>query len=76
MMEKHYSEETAKLVDSELSQFMNDAFKRAKTILEKNRPALNALAKKLIKEESLERQEFEDLMKSFGFKPKTTEAGA
>jgi cell division protease FtsH len=75
MMEKHYSEETAKLVDSELSQLMKDAFKRAKTILEKNRPALNALAKKLIKDESIERQEFEDLMKSFGFKPKTGETG-
>ncbi len=71
MMGNHYSEETAKLVDSELSQLMKDAFKRAKTILEKNRPALNALAKKLIKDESIERQEFEDLMKSFGFKPKT-----
>ena len=70
MMGNHYSEETAKLVDSELSQLIKDAFKRAKTILEKNRPALNALAKKLIKDESIERQEFEDLMKSFGFKPK------
>ena len=70
MTEKHYSEETAKLVDKELSRLMNGAFKHAKTILEKNRPALNALAEKLMKQESIERQEFEDLMESFGFKPK------
>ncbi len=71
MTGNHYSEETAKLVDSELSKLMNGAFKHAKTILEKNRPALDALAKKLIEQESIEKQEFENIMKSFGFQPKT-----
>ncbi len=73
MMEKHYSEETAKAVDGELSRFMNEAFKKAKTILEKHRPALDAIAKKLIEDESIEKQEFEKLIKSFGFKLKTAE---
>jgi cell division protease FtsH len=73
--EKRYSEETAKLVDEELSKIMKESLKRAKNILEKNRPALNALAKKLIEQESIERQEFEELMKSFGFEPKTAAAG-
>jgi cell division protease FtsH len=70
MTGQHYSEETAKLVDNELSKIMKAAFQRAKNILEKNHQALDALAKKLIEQESIERQEFEDLMKSFGFKPK------
>ncbi len=74
MTGKHYSEETAKLVDRELSRFMKEAFKHAKNILEKNRPALDAIAQKLIKDESIEKQEFEDMMKSFGFKPKTVPA--
>jgi cell division protease FtsH len=75
MTEKRYSEETAKLVDQELSRLMKEAYKKAKNILEKNRPALNTLAKRLIEEESIERQEFEEMMKSFGFKPKTAETG-
>jgi cell division protease FtsH len=70
MAEKSYSEETARAVDGEVSRLMNGAHKRAKTILGKNKPALNALAEKLIKDESIERQEFENLMLSFGFKPK------
>jgi len=70
MTGQHYSEETAKLVDNELSKIMKAAFQRAKNILAKNHQALDALAKKLIEQESIERQEFEDLMKSFGFKPK------
>jgi cell division protease FtsH len=73
MTEKHYSEETAKLVDEELSRLMNEAFKKAKNILEKNRPALDALAKKLMQEESVEREDFEKMMESFGFKPKTAD---
>ncbi len=70
MTGKHYSEETAKAVDKELARLLNAAQKQAKTIIEKNRSALEALAGKLIKDESIERQEFEDLMKSFGIKPK------
>lgn len=71
MMEKHYSEETAKLVDEELSRLMKEAHKKAKNILEKNRSALDTLAKRLIEEESIEREDFETMMSSFGFKPKT-----
>jgi cell division protease FtsH len=70
MYEKHYSEEVAAVVDREVSNLLKSAYKKAKSILEKNRAALDALAERLIKNESIERQEFEDLMKSFGFKPK------
>jgi len=74
MMGKHYSEETAKLVDRELARIMNESFKKAKNIIEKYRSALNALAKKLMEQESIEKQEFEQMMKVFGFKPKVGEA--
>ena len=74
MMEKHYSEETARLVDRELARIMNESFKKAKNIIGKYRSALNALAKKLMEQESIEKQEFEQMMKVFGFKPKVGEA--
>ena len=74
MMEKHYSEETARLVDRELARIMKESFKKAKNMIEKYRSALNALAKKLMEQESIEKQEFEQMMKVFGFKPKVGEA--
>ena len=37
-----------------------------KDILEKHRNALDAIAEKLIKQESIERAEFEDMMAKFG----------
>ena len=74
MMEKHYSEETARLVDRELARIMKESFKKAKNMIEKYRSALNALAKKLMEQESIEKQEFEQMMRVFGFKPKTGEA--
>jgi len=75
MAEKHYSDETATIVDRELSRIMKEAFKRAGIILEKNRPALDALANKLMEQESIERQEFEKIMRSFGFKTKALPQG-
>ncbi len=75
MNEKHYSDETATIVDRELSRIMKEAFKRAGIILEKNRPALDALANKLMEQESIERQEFEEIMRSFGFKTKALPEG-
>lgn len=64
--EREYSEEVASLVDREVSRFMKDALKQAEAILLTHRPALDAIAKTLVEKESIEREEFEKLMSSFG----------
>lgn len=68
--ERHYSEEAAKMIDREISRFISDALKKATSILKKYKKALDAIADKLIKEETIERDEFNALVASFGLKQK------
>ena len=68
--DRNYSEDVAKAVDEEVSILMKDALVRADELLKKHRPALDAIAEKLIKDESIERDEFESLMENFGIKKK------
>ncbi|OGF62819.1 cell division protein FtsH [Candidatus Giovannonibacteria bacterium RIFCSPHIGHO2_01_FULL_45_33] len=63
---KDYSETVASLIDSEVSNFMKNAFKTAKEVLTKHRDVLDALAQKLITEETVERDEFANFIKSYG----------
>ncbi|OGF86415.1 cell division protein FtsH [Candidatus Giovannonibacteria bacterium RIFCSPLOWO2_02_44_8] len=65
-VEKNYSENTAQLVDSEVSNIMKNSFKRAQDILRKYRKVLDSLAGKLIKDETIEREEFDSILSSFG----------
>jgi len=64
-VEKRYSESIANLIDSEVSRLMDDAFKTAKTTIEKHRDILNEIAGRLIEKETIEKNEFEELIKSF-----------
>lgn len=52
--ERPYSDDTAKLIDEEVKVLMQEAAKRAETVLRNNRPSLDALAQSLLKEETLE----------------------
>ncbi|MEK7599398.1 MAG: ATP-dependent zinc metalloprotease FtsH [Patescibacteria group bacterium] len=70
--EKNYSEKLAELIDAEISRFLKTAYRRALDILKKHKQALEAIAKRLIEKETIERDEFEALVKSFGLEPKTT----
>ncbi|MEK7133114.1 MAG: AAA family ATPase, partial [Patescibacteria group bacterium] len=67
---KNYSEKVAVLIDDEVSRLMNEAFKRAGKIIKDKRKTLDAIAKHLIEKETIERDDFEKLMASFGFLPK------
>ncbi len=67
--EKDYSESLATIIDEEVSAFMKNAFKIAKEVLTKHKDALTALAQKLIKDETVERDEFADFVKSYGVAP-------
>ncbi len=68
--EKEYSEETASLVDKEVSRFLTEAYDVAKKVLEQNNGALDAIAKQLIEKENIERDEFDELVKKFGIENK------
>ena len=67
---KNYSEEVAALIDKEVTGLMKSAYKRATEIIKKYQNVLDAIASKLIEKESLEREEFNSLIKSFGLKTK------
>ncbi|PIR69684.1 MAG: cell division protein FtsH [Candidatus Niyogibacteria bacterium CG10_big_fil_rev_8_21_14_0_10_46_36] len=68
--ERDYSEEIAGAIDKEVSSFIKRGLTQAQTIIKKYRTVLDAIAHKLIEQESLEREEFNKLVKSFGIKPK------
>lgn len=61
--EKDYSEEMAGQIDKEITIFIDDAHLVAKKILTENRKKLNQIAEELIKKETIEKKEFERLMK-------------
>ena len=60
---KDYSEEIATQIDKEVSKFLNTAFNTAKKIITQKRKKLDQIANTLIKNETIERKEFERLMK-------------
>ena len=60
---KDYSEETPAKIDKEVFTFINTAFQTAKKILTKKRKKLDQIANVLIEKETIERKEFELLMK-------------
>jgi len=64
--ERDFSETLATLIDSEVSRFMKNALKRAKDILTRHKKSLDALAQKLIKEETVERDEFAKFVRTHG----------
>ncbi len=61
--EKDYSEEAAAQIDKEVAKFIDDAFNTAKKIISEKRKKLDQIAEQLIKKETIERKEFERLMK-------------
>lgn len=63
---KPYSEETAKMIDKEVSNIIETQYERAKKILRENKDKLDELADKLIEKEVIFR---EDLVAVFGERP-------
>jgi cell division protease FtsH len=67
--EKDYSEETAKKIDEEIKKIIDWAYNTAISILQKNKKVLNKIASVLIEKETLEQEEFYELLKPFKLKP-------
>ncbi|MCD5396980.1 MAG: ATP-dependent zinc metalloprotease FtsH [Candidatus Pacebacteria bacterium] len=61
--QRNYSEEIASKIDKEITQLISQAEKTSYNLLKKNRKLLNKITKVLIEKETIERQEFEKLLK-------------
>jgi len=64
--EKDYSEETAREIDNEVSRIIGEAVVRVKEILLEYRLTVDMIAKKLMEVETLERPEYEEILKLNG----------
>lgn len=70
---KDYSEKVSAEIDSEVQKIVNDAYKKAEDIITTNRTLLDAIAKKLVEVETLEREDFEKLLIAHNIVPKKKE---
>jgi len=60
---KNYSEEIASQIDKEVAQFIENGQKAARKILTRKKNLLENIAKILIEKETIEKEEFEELLK-------------
>ncbi|MGI5835230.1 MAG: ATP-dependent zinc metalloprotease FtsH, partial [Chloroflexota bacterium] len=60
--QKNYSEKVAEMIDEEVHALIDKAHNRAMKLLQENRSKLDLIAKTLVKEETIEGEEFEKLM--------------
>jgi len=60
--EKNFSEDTAKIIDQEIIELLNQAQKSAIETLNKNRPQLKTLAQELVERETLSYRQVADLL--------------
>jgi cell division protease FtsH len=79
--ERDYSEKTASDIDTEIERFIKEAELKATTVLQQKRKTLEKIAKVLIEKETIEKEEFEELVgikqqnNKNSRKPKGTEVG-
>ncbi len=68
--QREYSEKIGAYIDDEVSKIMKNAYERAESIIKEHRPLLDAIAKRLIETETIEREEFDQILVSHGIQPK------
>jgi cell division protease FtsH len=62
MAERDFSEETASVIDEEVSTLVGQAYRRAKEVLVNNRHVLDTLAEMLVEKETVDSEELQDLL--------------
>ncbi len=67
--ERNYSEKVAAEIDAQVHGFISRAYDMAEKILKTHKPALKKIADTLIQKETLEQEEFYNLLKPFKIKP-------
>ncbi|MEF2174994.1 MAG: ATP-dependent zinc metalloprotease FtsH [Candidatus Absconditabacteria bacterium] len=60
---KPFSDDTAKLIDQKVKQYMNEAYKKAKELVSANKDTIDILADVLLIKEYLSKEDFESMMK-------------
>ncbi|TAD79146.1 MAG: ATP-dependent metallopeptidase FtsH/Yme1/Tma family protein [Oscillatoriales cyanobacterium] len=60
--ERDFSEETAAAIDEEVRGLVDQAYRRAKQVLQENRSVLDNLAQMLVEKETVDAQELQDLL--------------
>ncbi len=68
--DKEYSEKVSALIDSEVSEIMSQSRAKAEQIINEHRKALDAVAKRLMEVETVEREEYEKIIIAHGIIPK------
>ncbi|MES3005150.1 MAG: ATP-dependent zinc metalloprotease FtsH [Patescibacteria group bacterium] len=68
--EKAFSERVAADIDAGVSKIMTEAHEKATTVINENKKLLDAIAQRLVETETIERAEFEDLLRTHGVTPK------
>ncbi len=71
---QEYSEKVGALIDEEVSKIMKEAHSRAERIIVDHRPLLDIIAKRLIETETIEREEFDQILVANGISLKKKEA--
>ncbi len=67
---KEYSERVSAEVDAEVKGIIDGAYKKAETTINEHRQLLDAIAKRLIEVETIERDDFEKILITHGVTPK------
>ncbi len=68
--DKEYSEKVSADIDAEVSKIMSEGMAKANETIVKYKNALDAIAKRLIDVETIEREEYESIIISHGITPK------
>lgn len=66
-----FSERVSAQIDDEVSRIMKEALAKANVIIGQHRPLLDAIAKRLIEVETIEREEFDAILVAHGISPKS-----
>ena len=70
---KEYSERVSAEIDGEVKRIVDEEYKKAEKILTEKRNVLDAIANRLIETETIERDEFENILLANGITPKKKE---
>ena len=68
--DKEYSEKVGAEIDGEVKKIVTEAETKARKVITEKRPLLDAIAKRLIEMETIEREEFEQILIAHGVTPK------
>lgn len=67
---KEYSSKVAADIDAEIKRIVEEGREKARSVIKEHRKVLDAIAKKLLEVETLERDEYEDILKANGIEVK------